>query len=113
MVKEKVERGTRKRFQTTITNLAGTATDPASCQVRFEKVGYRSYKDHSQWYACSKVGTTGVWGADISIPDSMTLGDWVARFYWIIAGVGDNDSFEFTLIRRDRPYDSVRGPVVP
>jgi hypothetical protein len=113
LVKEKVERGTRKLFRTTVTDTSGNAQDPDSCQVRFEKIGYRSYKEHSQFYTCAKVGATGVWGANITTPDSMTLGDWVARFYWIKDNVPDNDGFEFTLVRKDRPWDSARGPVVP
>jgi hypothetical protein len=113
LVKEEVERGTRKRFQTTITNLAGTPTDPSECYVRLEKVGYNYSQPPTQWYTCSKVGTTGVWGADISIPDSLTLGDYLARFYWLISGTPDNDSFEFVLIRKDKPWVNTRGPVVP
>jgi hypothetical protein len=113
LVKEEVERGTRKRFQTTITNLSGVATDPDECYVRLEKVGYNYSQPPTQWYTCSKVGGTGVWGADISIPDSLTLGDYVARFYWSSGGHLDNDSFEFVLIRKDQPWVSTRGPVVP
>lgn len=64
-------------------------------------------------YVCSKVGGTGVWGANVTIPDSMTLGDWLARFYWVKSDVSDNDSFEFTVIRKDKPWVHTRGPVVP
>ena len=114
VIKEAIERGTRKRFQVTITDLGGTHQEPDSgtCFVRLEKVG--SYDDGSPtiWYLCSKVGGTGVFGADIWLANSMTLGDYVARFKWEIAGVLDVDSFPFTIIRRDKPYDSDRGPVL-
>ena len=41
VIKESIERGTRKRFQTTITDLGGTPQDPdaGTCFVRLEKVG--------------------------------------------------------------------------
>lgn len=115
VIKESIERGTRKRFQTTITDLGGTAQDPdvGTCFVRLEKVG--SYDDGSPttWHLCSKVGAAdGVFGADIWLENYMTLGDYVARFRWEIAGIEDVDSFPFTIIRRDKPYDSRRGPVL-
>ena len=114
VIKDAVERGTRKRFRTTVTDLGGTPQDPdaGTCEVRLEKEG--SYDDGSPtiWYPCSKVGGTGVFGADVWLTNSMTLGDYVARFRWEIAGVGDVDSFPFTLIRRDKPYDNRRGPVL-
>ena len=129
VIKEAVERGTRKRFQTTVTNLSGDATDPdtGTCYVRLEKTG--SYDDGSptewylcisvgtmgQWYLCTNVGaagTMGVFAADIWLENYMTLGDWLARFKWEIDGVEDVDSFPFTIIRRDKPYDSRPGPVL-
>ncbi len=114
VIKEAVERGTRKRFQTTITDLGGTAQDPeaGTCFVRLEKVG--SYDDGSPtiWYPCIKVGGDGVFGADIWLTNSMTLGDYVTRFRWVMDGASDVDSFPFTIIRRDKPYDNRRGPVL-
>lgn len=113
VVKESVIRGSRKRFRTTITDLGGNAQDPdaGTCFVRLEKTGEYTYGSPSQWYLCSKLdGITGRFGADIWLPQSWTLGDYVARFKWEIAGVEDMDSFEWTLKRKDKPYDSRRGP---
>ena len=114
VVKESIERGTRKRFQMTITDLGGTPQDPntGTCFVRLEKVGSYDYGSPTEWYLCSKVGGDGVFGADIWLENYMTLGDWVTRFRWEIAGVSDVDSFPFTVIRRDKPYNSRRGPVL-
>lgn len=114
VVKESVIRGSRKRFQTTITNLNGSAQNPdaGTCWVRLEKVGSYDYGSPTEWYLCSKVGGTGVFGADVWLANSMTLGDWIARFKWEISGVFDDDSFPFVIIRRDKPYDSERGPVL-
>jgi len=114
VVKEAVERGTRKRFQTTVTDLGGTAQNPdaGTCFVRLEKVGSYDHGSPTIWYPCSQVGGTGVFGADVWLENYLTLGDWLARFKWEIAGVEDDDSFPFTLIRRDKPYDNRRGPVL-
>ena len=60
-------------------------------------------------YVCSKIGTTGQWGADPWLDESWTLGDWVARFRWIKSGVQDSEEFEWTLIRKDKPFDSTYG----
>jgi len=114
VIKEAVERGTRKRFRTTITDLGGTPQDPDSgtCYVRLEKVGSYDAGSPTEWYLCSKVGGDGVFGADVWLHNYLTLGDWIARFKWEIEGVLDDDSFPFTLIRRDKPYDNRRGPVL-
>jgi hypothetical protein len=111
LAKEEVSRGTRKRFYTTITDLAGTPVDPTQCQLRLEKVGVYTYDSPTQWYECSKVGTTGQYGADIWLTESMTLGDWIARFRWRVGSVWDGEGFEFTVIRKDKPYDNTPGPM--
>jgi len=118
VVKESIERGTRKRFQMTITDLGGTPQDPntGTCFVRLEKVGSYDYGSPTEWYLCSKVGGDGVFGADVWLNNYMTLGDWNTRFKWEM-GVPpddylDDDSFPFTVIRRDKPYDNRRGPVL-
>lgn len=113
MVKEEVERGTRKLFKTTLTDTSGNAQDPDTCQLRFEKVGSVYPNEASGWYSCSKISTTGVWGANVTLSDSMTLGDWLCRFYWVKDNISDHDSFEFVVIRKDEPWNSSRGPVVP
>lgn len=112
MTKQEIIRGSRKRFQTTITDLDGNPQDPdaGTCYVRLEKVGGYDYDSPTQWYQCSNVGGTGVYGADVWLPESLTLGDWVARFTWKINGVDDYDSFEFTLVRKDKPWVHTRGP---
>ena len=117
VIKEAVERGTRKSFQTTVTNLSGDATDPDTdtCYVRLEKTGSYDYGSPTEWHLCTNVGaagTMGQFGADIWLENYMTLGDWLARFKWEIDGAEDVDSFPFTLIRRDKPYDNRRGPVL-
>ena len=126
VIKESIERGTRKRFQTTVTDLSGSPQDPDEtspgsgiyvCFVRLEKVGSYDYGSPTDWYRCKSVapGTTGVFGADIWLPTYMTLGDYVARFKWEMTNgttIKDYDSFPFTIIRRDKPYDSRRGPVL-
>lgn len=114
VIKEAIERGTRKRFQTTITNLSGEPEDPDTdtCYVRLEKTGSYDYGSPSAWYLCIKVGGDGVFGADIWLENYMTLGDYVARFKWDMIGVEDVDSFPFTIIRKDKPYDNRRGPVL-
>lgn len=114
VVKEEVIRGSRKRFQTTITDLSGSAQDPdaGTCYVRLEKTGGYNYGSPTRWYSCESKNGTGVYGADIWLPNDMTLGDWLARFKWELLGVEDYDSFPFTIIRRDKPYDSRRGPVL-
>ena len=111
-VKESVIRGSRKRFQTTITDLEGNPQNPDAdtCFVRLEKTGEYNYDSPSQWYLCTTVGGIGVMGADIWLPNSWTLGDWLARFRWEIAGVIDYDSFEFTLTRKDKLWQHRRGP---
>lgn len=112
VVKESVIRGSRKRFRTTITDLAGNPQNPdaGTCFVRLEKVGEYNYDSPTQWYLCGNVGGTGVFGADIWLPNSLTLGDWIARFRWELSGVPDYDSFEFVLTRKDKPYQHARGP---
>ncbi len=111
VVKESFIRGSRKRFETTITDLSGNAQNPDAntCFVRLEKGGIYN-PDSTPWHACSAVGATGEFGADIWLQNSLTLGDWVARFKWEISGVVDMDSFEFVLIRKDQPWVNKGGP---
>lgn len=105
MTKEKVERGVRRRFEVYITDLDGNAQDPDACNIYFEKQGMYGYDSPSKTYACSKTGSTGYWGADIWIPESMTLGDWLAHFEWTKTGQAPNGArFEFTVIDKVRPY---------
>jgi hypothetical protein len=112
VVKESVIRGSRKLFRTTITDTSGNPQnpDPGTCFVRLEKVGEYRYDSPSQWYPCVNVGGIGVFGSDIWLPNSWTLGDWLARFRWEISGVVDYDSFEFVLKRKDKPWQHKRGP---
>lgn len=108
MAKEEVSRGTRKRFEVYITDLADNAQDPDSCIVLLEKSGEYSYDSPRGPYTCSKTGTTGYWGADVNLSDSMTLGDWTAKFTWLIGTVYDGEDFEFTVIDKRRPFISQR-----
>lgn len=110
-MKQEFIRGSRKRFQTTITALSGAPEDPDTdtCFVRLEKGGTYN-PDSTPWHLCSPVGTTGEFGADIWLQNSLTLGDWVARFKWEIDGDEDMDSFEFVLKRKDQPWVNKGGP---
>ena len=107
-------RGTNKRFQILVTNLADppVPTDPDSCVVRLEKVGSYTYDSPTEWHTCTKVGGTGEWGADIYLDPSWTLGDWIARFRWWIGGVEDGEEFQFTMKREDKPFDHSASVVV-
>jgi len=111
-VKEEVIRGSRKRFETTITDLWGNPENPdaGTAVVRLEKVGGYRFDSPSRWYPCVSVGGIGEFGADIWLQNSLTLGDWIARFRWEIAGALDYDSFEFVLIRKDQPWVNKGGP---
>ena len=113
MTKEAIIRGSRKRFQTTITDLEGNPQDPYVCYVRLEKVGVYTYGSPTVWYECTIVGgDSGVVYADIWLNNSLTLGDWLARFKWSMVEDGDldYDAFYFTLIRKDKPWVSKTGP---
>ncbi len=119
VIKQAIERGSSKQFKTTITDLSGNPQDPdpGTCYVRLEKTGSYNYGSPTDWYLCSSVapGTAGVFGADIWLPTYMTLGDWLARFKWEMTDgttITDYDSFPFTIIRRDKPYESRTGPVL-
>lgn len=103
-IKEEIKRGTKRWFEVYITDLSGNPQDPDSCYVFFEKQGGYGYDSPSPKYTCSKT-TTGYWGANILISESMTLGDWVANFNWYTPLEGWNSSqFLFTVIEARRPY---------
>lgn len=111
-LKEEIVRASRKRFECYITGLDGEAQNPnGGCWVRLEKTGDYTYGSPSQWYPCSNTGTTGYWGADVYIDPSWTLGDYIARFRWIHDGEPDGQTFEYTLVRMDKPFDSSREEV--
>lgn len=113
-MKETVSRGTRKRFETYITDLNGNGQDPdvGSCHVTFTKSGEYGYDSSRGPFPCKSTGDVGWWGYDFFIPDSITLGDWVARFSWTVAGLPDGEPFEFTIVDKERPYIN-RGAVAP
>lgn len=105
MAKEEVYRGTKRRFEIFITDLDGNAQDPDECYVFFEKQGSYGYDSPSPKYACKKTGTTGFWGADIAISESMTLGDWIANFNWYTPLEDWNSSqFAFVVADKRRPW---------
>ena len=104
---QKVTRGTRKRFEVYITDLGGSAQDPAGgCVVKLIKQGEYSYDSPKGPYTCSKTGATGYWGADVYLSKSMTLGNWVAHFTWaaIVGGPEDSAYFNFIIEDKIRPY---------
>jgi len=104
-VKQKIDRGTKRRFEILITDLDGNPQDPDQCYVFFEKQGMYGYDSPSPTYTCSKTGTTGYWGADIAISESMTLGDWVANFNWYTSLGGWNSSqYTFIIVDTRRPW---------
>jgi hypothetical protein len=114
LAKQKVNRGTRKRFEVFITDLNGNGQDPdaGSCKLTFVKSGEYGYDSPRGPFDCKKTGDTGYWGNDFFMSPSMTIGDWVARYTWTVAGVPDAEDFEFTIGDADRPYIS-RTPLAP
>lgn len=106
MAKEGVTRGTRKRFETYITDLDGNGQDPdsGSCKVAFTKSGEYTYDSPQGPFACKSTGAVGWWGYDWYMPDSITLGDWIARFTWTVNEVPDAEDFLFTIVDLDRPW---------
>jgi len=105
---DEVTRGTRKTFTVYITDLDGNPQDPDSCTVTFVKAGEYGYDSPRGPYTCSKVGTTGYWGADVLLRDTMTLGDWVAVYAWYVSGVKDGDEFPFIVVDKRRPWINTR-----
>ena len=105
VVKEKVDRGTKRRFEVDITALDGTTPqDPDECYVTFYKEGMYGYDSPSRRYACHKTGGVGTWGDDIQLSPSMTLGDWVATFEWLLLGEWNSSNFLFTVQDKRRPW---------
>lgn len=103
-MKEKAYRGTRRLFEVYITDLNGNPQDPDSCTVLMEKVGEYSYDSPRGPFTCNKTGSTGYWGYEWSLPESITLGDWVAKFGWSASGnLGDAEMF-FIIMDYKRPY---------
>uniref|UniRef100_A0A6M3MBJ7 Uncharacterized protein n=1 Tax=viral metagenome TaxID=1070528 RepID=A0A6M3MBJ7_9ZZZZ len=102
--KQEIARGTRKQFEVYITDTSGSAQDPDSCSVSLVKTGEYSYDSPQGPYTCAKTGETGYWGAVVQLSDSITLGDWVARFTWIVSGVSNDEDFPFVIIDKVRPY---------
>ena len=104
-VKEKIDRGTKRRFEIYITDLSGNPQDPDECYVVLFKEGSYAYDSPSPRYACNKTGDTGYWGADIFISESMTLGDWIAEYEWYTPLEGWNTSkFNFIIQDKRRPW---------
>lgn len=101
---DEVTRGTRKRFEIYITDLAGNAQNPDTCEVTLIKQGEYSYDSPRGSYSCSQTGGTGYWGADLTLSDSMTLGNWIAKFDWKIGSVEDSAQFEFIVVDKIRPF---------
>lgn len=105
VIKEKIDRGTKRRFETYITALDGTTPqDPDECYVTLYKQGMYTYDSPSQRYTCRKTGDVGTWGTDIRLSSSMTLGDWVATFEWVLAGDWNSSNFLFTIKDIKRPW---------
>ena len=101
---DEIERGNKRRFEIYITDLDGNPQDPDSCTVQFFKQGMYGYDSPSAKYPCVKTGTTGYWGADVLISRSMTLGDWLAEFDWILNGESNGANFRFIIKEARRPY---------
>jgi hypothetical protein len=97
LAKTKVRRGTRRRFDVYITDQDGNAQNPDSCVVRLVKQGTRQDDSPIGPVTCALVGTTGHWGASIFLSDTMTLGEWVAKFTWFVSGNQDGEDFEFVI----------------
>jgi len=105
VLKQKVYRGTRRIFEVYITDSDGNPQDPDSCTVTFEKIGEYCYDSPRGPFTCSKTGSTGYWGYEWKVPESITLGDWVGKFEWKIAGnpAGDGEMF-FIIQDYGRPF---------
>jgi len=103
-LKEKVYRGTRRLFEVYITDLDGNAQDPDSCTVTFEKTGGYSYDSPRGPFICSKVGTTGYWGYYWDVPQSITLGDWIAKFEWCVSSIPGDAEMNFIIKDYKRPF---------
>ena len=104
MVKEKAHRGTRRLFEVFITDLNGNGQDPDSCEVMMEKSGEYSYDSPRGPFTCSKTGATGYWGCYWTVPGSITLGDWVAKFVWAASGVMGDAEMLFVIEDLKRPF---------
>ena len=110
VLKQEAYRGTRRLFQILVTDLNGNPQDPDSMVVIFRKVGEYSYDSPQGPFTCLKTGGTGYWGYWWNIPESITLGDWVADFQWLATPPGDGQMF-FILKDYQRPY--IHKPYLP
>lgn len=110
LVKTTVTRGKQRRFEVYITDMDGIAHDPDVCYLDLIKEGIRRDDSPVGPYSCIKVGATGHWGTDPHLSESMSLGDWIARFFWRINGVPDGEDFNFVVEDLVQPY--VDQPVV-
>ena len=110
---DKVTRGTRKRFEIYITDLAGNAQNPDRCVVYLIKQGQYGYDSPKGPYTCKLTGDTGYWGADVFLSESMTLGNWIAHFVWDAGGVRDTDFFAFIVQDKVRPWVNRRAGAIP
>lgn len=112
MAKEEIARGTTKLFEVYITDKDGNPQDPDTCYLKFVKGGEYSYDSPRGPFSCSKVGTTGYWGIEVLLSESITLGDWIAHFYWYVSGVYGAEKFPFIIVDKVRPYLS-KSPIAP
>ena len=112
VLKQTAYRGTRRIFEVYITDSQGNAQDPDSCRVTFQEKGAYSYDSPRGPFQCNKTGDTGYWGYTWAIPESITLGDWLAKFEWFINGAPAGDG-ELHFILKDliRPY--INKPYLP
>ena len=106
---DKVYRGTRRRFEVYITDLATPPNpqDPDTCVVYLIKQGEYGYDSPKGPYVCenkSPPGEMGYWGADIDLSASMTLGNWIADFDWVAGGIADGVFFGFIVADKVRPF---------
>ena len=113
LAKTRVRRGTRKRFVVLITDQMGNPQDPTSCTVMLIKEGTRQDDSPVGPATCANVGAVGSWGASFNLTATMTLGDWVARFTWYVAGVQDGEDFEFVVEDLVQPYSDQPSKVFP
>ena len=103
-MKERVDRGFVRRFEVYITGLNGETQDPDECYCQLFKQGMYTYDSPTKKFTCNKVGDRGYWGADIPLPSSLTLGDWLAKFTWRKESDWNGSQFLFTVIDQRRPY---------
>jgi len=78
-----VVRGDTKKFQVTIRDTDGNLVDPDSIALTLIK---EEASDSPVGPLAGEKASMGVWFVVMTIPNGLTLGDWVRDWVWYIAG---------------------------